>query len=155
MNKILFIVFLALFIVSCRQISTNKTTADKSGANNNNASPVAPVLHDTTKLTTIEWPDSTFINMGKMKENDKLNVSFRFKNTGDQPLTVYRAWGTCGCTVPEFPQKPIAPGEEAVIKAVFDSRGRIGHQAKEVYVNANTKPSETSVLTFIVEIVKS
>ena len=108
-----------------------------------------------TKLTTIDWPDSTFLDKGKIKAGEKLEVSFRFKNTGNKPLTIYNARGSCGCTVPEIPQRAFAPGEEGEIKAVFDSKGKPGHRSNEIYVNANTKPSETSVLTFIVEVIKS
>ena len=42
---------------------------------------------------------------------------------------MYRA--SCGCTVPEKPEKPFAPGEEGVIKAKFDSHGTsIGRNKK-------------------------
>ena len=38
---------------------------------------------DSTKFTTIQWIDSTR-DYGKIKEGQMLDVSFRFKNTGDK-----------------------------------------------------------------------
>jgi hypothetical protein len=60
---------------------------------------------------------------------------------------------SCGCTVPEKPEKPFAPGEEGVIKAKFDSKGRPrGETRKEVFVTANTSPENLTPLSFRVEI---
>ena len=43
------------------------------------------------------------------------------------PLVVTDANASCGCTVPEKPEKPILPGEMGFIKIVFDIIGRIVH----------------------------
>ena len=40
---------------------------------------------------------------------------FKFKNTGNEPLVIKNAKGTCGCTVPKWPNEPIAPGKTGVI----------------------------------------
>ncbi|MBO9660459.1 MAG: DUF1573 domain-containing protein, partial [Chitinophagaceae bacterium] len=46
-----------------------------------------------------------------------------------------------------------APGEEGVIKAKFDSRGRPkGEQRKTVFVDATTAPTQQHQLNFKVEI---
>ena len=55
------------------------------------------------------------------------------------------AKGSCGCTVPDWPRKPIAPGESAEIRVVFNSEGKNGKQHKKVSVIANTQPSTTVV----------
>jgi hypothetical protein len=108
---------------------------------------------DTANFTTIEWLDSTVKDLGKIKEGQVVEVSYRFKNTGDKPLIVAGVSASCGCTVPEKPGKPIAPGQEDVIKAKFDSKGRPkGEARKEVFVTANTKPQSSMQLSFKVEI---
>ncbi len=89
--------------------------------------------------TTVEVIDTTF-NFGKVVEGEKVTYNFRFKNSGDQPLVVTSASASCGCTVPERPEEPIAPGETAYIKVVFDSKGRVGPTHKEVYVTSNAEP---------------
>jgi hypothetical protein len=50
---------------------------------------------------------------------------------------------SCGCTVPEKPEKAFSPGEEGVIKARFDSRDKKGEVRKMVYVSSNTLPQST------------
>ncbi|MCG2617112.1 DUF1573 domain-containing protein [Terrimonas sp. NA20] len=108
---------------------------------------------DTANYTTIQWLDSTFKDLGKIKEGETVEVSFRFKNSGDKNLVITNVYASCGCTVPEKPEKPYAPGEEGVIKAKFDSRGRPkGEQRKTVFVDATTAPTQQHQLNFKVEI---
>jgi len=109
-------------------------------------------MADTANYTTIQWLDSMSVTLPTAKEGDPVNVSWRFKNTGDKPLVVANVSASCGCTVPEKPEEPIAPGAEGVIKAKFDSKGKKGHNEKHVTVDANTKPSRSHELEFQVEV---
>jgi hypothetical protein len=129
--------------------SLDKVNATSKAANNPSAPQATPI--DTANLTTVQWVDGQNKDFGKMKEGENLDVSFRFKNTGKKPLIISRVWAQCGCTVPETPQKPYAPGETGVIKASFNSTGKPGLNAKEVYMSANTNP-QTSTLVFRVEV---
>ena len=106
---------------------------------------------DPAKLTTIQWLDSV-VNSGTILEGQKLEVSFRFKNTGDKPLVIESAQPSCGCTVPVKPEEPIMPGKEGYIKAVFNSQGRTGTNHKTITVHANTKPSGTHMVEFNVTV---
>ncbi len=108
---------------------------------------------DSANFTSIQWLDSTYIDLGKVKEGQVVEVSYRFKNSGDKNLVIANVSASCGCTVPEKPEKPFSPGEEGVIKAKFDSKGRgKGETRKEVFVTANTKPENLTQLSFRVEI---
>jgi len=108
---------------------------------------------DSANFTSIQWLDSTYKDLGKIKEGQIVEVSYRFKNTGDKNLVIANVSASCGCTVPEKPEKPFAPGEEGMIKAKFDSKGRgKGETRKEVFVTANTKPENLTQLSFRVEI---
>jgi len=109
---------------------------------------------DSTSLTTIEWLDSANKDFGKIPEGKKLDVSFRFKNTGDKPLIISKVQPSCGCTVAEEPTEPVLPGNEGVIKASFNSQGRVGVNHKTLYVSANTKKTQTHELHFVVEVDK-
>ena len=106
------------------------------------------VMADTANYTTIQWLDSSFKDMGKVKEGEQVKVSFRFKNTGDRPLVIANATASCGCTKPQKPEEPIAPGAEGEIKASFDSKGRKDMNRKQIYVDANTRPSRSHELGF-------
>ena len=46
---------------------------------------------------------------------------------------------SCGCTTPEWPKEPIAPGKKAQIKVTFDPAGRPGPFTKTISVYSNGK----------------
>ncbi len=48
-------------------------------------------------------------------------------------MVVENAYSSCGCTVPERPEQPIAPGASAKMKIVFNA-AQLGPINKEVYV---------------------
>lgn len=108
---------------------------------------------DTSSLTTIQWVDS-IKNLGRINEGQKLEVSFRFKNTGTKPLIIQSVRPGCGCTVADYPKEPIAPGGEGEITGSFDSQGRENLQRKEIAVTANTKGSAYHTLVFEVDVFK-
>ena len=68
---------------------------------------------------------------------------FKFKNTGTQPLVIKNARGSCGCTVPKWPNEAIQPGKTATIEVKYDT-SRSGAFTKDVYVETNeTQPKHT------------
>lgn len=147
--KKLFIFILTGFILACNQ-------DDKTGKGNTLTEIVQETSDvDSANLTTIEWIDSTHQDLGKVTKGQVVEVSYRFKNTGDKPLIIEHARAGCGCTVPNPPKEPIPPGAEQVIKATFDSKNQqaVIH-TKPITVVANTKPSATHNLTFTVEVVE-
>jgi hypothetical protein len=112
-------------------------------------------MNDSTSYTTIEWLDS--INQalpGKIKEGSVVEISWKFKNTGDKPLIIAAVTAACGCTVADKPNEPVAPGEEGIIKARFNSQGQGPMAHKSVTVQANTKGQTTHVLNFTAEVSK-
>jgi hypothetical protein len=64
------------------------------------------------------------------------NCEFVFKNTGSEPLIIEKAVAPCGCTVPDWPKTPIAPGATASIKVTYDTK-RIGLINKTVTITSN------------------
>lgn len=110
-------------------------------------------MRDTARFTTIQWLDSSR-DYGKIPEGQKLDVAFRFKNTGSTPLVIGRVQPSCGCTVADPPREPIAPGAEGIIKASFNSDGRVGINHKSLLVTTNTRGSQSFALQFVVEVLK-
>jgi hypothetical protein len=90
--------------------------------------------------------DYTVHDFGNIKSGDKVRFSFGFTNTGKSDLIIGDARGSCGCTVPNFPTEPIAPGDTGSIQVVFNSRGKSGVQNKSITVLTNCEPA-TKVLT--------
>lgn len=91
-------------------------------------------------------PEITFekelIDMGTYKQHDDASsrCEFIFTNTGKEPLIIEKAKGSCGCTVPEWPKEPIAPGETAVMKINYDEK-RVGPYTKSITITSNAKTS--------------
>jgi len=154
MKKSLFtgLLFLAfgLFVVSCGtegadSNDTTTTAVDKTAtpAPTPTAKPAAPAA-PTGPTTTMSFTDTTF-DFGEVTEGEKVEHSFKFKNSGNEPLILSNAKGSCGCTVPQWPKEPIAPGEEGVITVVFNSKNKKGPRNQKVTITANTNPAQTFI----------
>lgn len=146
--------YLLLFLISgITAMACNQNDAkDTSASAGTEVVPSSDPLTDSANFTTIQWLDSTQQNMGKINEGQIMEVTWRFKNTGSKPLVIINASASCGCTVAEKPEQPIAPGEEGVIKAKFDSHGRAGEQNKQVFVQTNTSGTANHELSFRTEV---
>jgi hypothetical protein len=103
------------------------------------------------KLPAIKFEEELF-EFGEITQGEKVEHTFMFTNTGEADLIVTSAKGSCGCTVPEWPKKPIKPGEKGEINVVFNSEGKKGRQHKKVTIVANTQPS-TNVIAISGEII--
>lgn len=71
--------------------------------------------------------------------------SFKFSNTGTEPLLISKAKGSCGCTVPSWPKDPIAPGASAEIKVTYDTK-RPGAISKSVTITSNAVNTPVKVI---------
>lgn len=76
-------------------------------------------------------------DFGTVKEGGDAVHVFEFKNTGDKPLMIQNAEGSCGCTTPEWPKTPILPGKSSSITVKYDTRNRVGPISKSVYIKSN------------------
>jgi hypothetical protein len=114
----------------------------------------AAAMADTARYTNIQWLDSSSRNYGSIPEGQKLDVSFRFRNTGSTPLVIGQIRPSCGCTIAEQPKAPIAPGAEGQIRATFNSQGRSGINHKTLFVTTNTKGTQNYSLQFVVQVEK-
>jgi hypothetical protein len=93
------------------------------------------VLKDTT---TVTYVDSSVFHFDTLMQGDKAEHTFRIINTGEHNLVIARAFGSCGCTVPEYPKEPVKPGDTASIHVTFSSAGKEGEQNKNVTLVCNT-----------------
>ena len=86
-------------------------------------------------------------DLGTVIEGQKVQISYKFKNTGDSPLIIQNAQPSCGCTDPDWTREPIPVGGTGFVKAAFDTKGKVGPNTKTITVTANTWPKQT-VLKF-------
>jgi hypothetical protein len=113
MKKIIFVLtaFFALTFYSQAQTSTNET---------------APVM-------TFE---KNVHDYGTIKKGSDGTCEFVFTNTGKEPLILSKPRSNCGCTVPDWPQQPIMPGQSNSIKVTYDTN-RLGLINKQVTIMSN------------------
>lgn len=96
--------------------------------------------------------ESEVVDYGTIEENgDPLRV-VKFTNTGDEPLVIKNARGSCGCTVPTWPKEPIMPGEESTIEIRY-ATNRIGAINKTVKITTN-EGEEPHVIKVIGKVLK-
>lgn len=98
------------------------------------------------KLPVISFAESSY-NFGTIPEKGgKVSHTFEFTNTGDANLVIIDAKADCGCTVPEYSAKPIAPGEKGEIKVTYNPLYRPGGFTKTITVQTNAKPKKARLV---------
>ena len=142
MKKSILLIFSLVSLFSCRDI--NKKNEPELGTALQIEEKKS--IEDTSMYTRIEWIDSIDQQLGKLKPGKEVHITWRFKNSGEHPLVIESVSASCGCTVPEKPEKPLLPGEEGYIKATFNGSGT-GVIAKQVHVTANTTPTKNHTLS--------
>jgi hypothetical protein len=130
-----------LFAMSASLIACNVTDKKQNTAVGTTAGTTADnkMTEDSASFTTLQWLDSVQQNLGSINKGAVVEISWKFKNTGDKPLIIQDVRPGCGCTVAEKPTEPIAPGAEGVIRAKYDSENGSGTIHKEMTVLANNK----------------
>lgn len=90
-----------------------------------------------TKGAVISWEKTSF-DFGDIVQGEKVMHSFKFVNTGTEPLIITNIEVTCGCTIPKgWPRDPILPGGKGEIEVQFNSSGKFGKQNKVVTMVSN------------------
>ena len=123
--------------------TTTETPSDPNAVATNPATDAVTQEQVPTGPTTSIAFEHTDFDFGTVDDGEKVKHSYKFKNTGNEPLIISSAKGSCGCTVPKWPSEPIAPGGTGQIDVEFDSKGKPGKQTKRVTVTANTVPAQT------------
>jgi hypothetical protein len=82
--------------------------------------------------------DTETIDYGKINKGADGERIFVFTNIGDAPIIIQNVQSSCGCTIPEKPEKPIMPGEKGEIKVSYDTK-RVGGFYKEITITSNAK----------------
>lgn len=133
MKLLYFFAISLLMFTSCKpeskEISTNDVMNTQSADGSSKGS-----------LPEMKFEEETH-DFGRITQGEKVAFGFKFKNTGGANLIISSANGSCGCTVPEYPKKPILPGEEATVNVVFSSEGKSGMVEKSVTLVTNCEPS--------------
>ncbi len=166
MKKILIVLFsvlLAVSLVSCSESNApegDNTTpgqenvddaaaaGDATQATGAPAAPKKPGYQQQAEAmakTNVNFSSEEY-DFGQVKDGEIVRHTFKFTNTGSNPLVVQRAKASCGCTVPTWTKEPVQPGETGEIAVEFNSKNKAGMQTKTITVTGNFDGNINKVL---------
>ena len=105
----------------------------------------------TNVAAVFKWASTTH-DFGRIVQNKPVTAVFTFTNTGEMPLIINNARGSCGCTGVDYSKEPVLPGQSGSVKATFNAASP-GAFSKTVTVESNAEGGIT-VLHFKGEVVK-
>ena len=91
-------------------------------------------------------------NFGQIEWKHPASAQYVITNTGDQPLVLTEVDPSCACSVVQWTQTPIAPGDKGIITVEFDAKA-LGHFDKSIAVYSNAQP-DLAYLHFTGEVVR-
>lgn len=98
--------------------------------------------------------ETTSHDFGDIFQGDKVEYTYKFTNTGTEPIVITNVNVTCGCTTPKgWPRDPIPPGAKGEIVVAFNSAGKMGKQNKVVTVISNAA-NETNQVVFTTNVLQ-
>ena len=107
-----------------------------------------------SKGPVITWEKSTY-DFGDVPQGDKVEHTFKFRNTCTEPLIITNVQVTCGCTTPKgWARDPIGPGQTGEITVAFNSQGKWGKQNKVVTVVSNASNADGGQISFSANVIE-
>ncbi|MBT8305762.1 MAG: DUF1573 domain-containing protein [Maribacter sp.] len=116
-------------LVSCKENASNKVNTDNVA--------VAAERDEAAKQVPVMEFEKSEHDFGTIEQGTPQETVFTFTNTGNAPLVITNATSSCGCTVPNPPKDPIAPGEKGELLVKFNGSGQ-NQVTKTITVVANT-----------------
>ena len=94
----------------------------------------------------VEWLSPMHHDFDDLRRGAKAEVSFKFKNTTDEPFVIDAVRTTCGCTAASYPEVPILPGETDAIVVEYDTN-KSGYFNKKikVFFHGQRRPEVLSI----------
>ncbi|PIB27517.1 MULTISPECIES: DUF1573 domain-containing protein [Maribacter] len=132
MKRVIFAVgAVAMFaFTSCKENASSKIKSDNVAE--------AAVRDEAAKAVPVMTFDKAEHDFGTIEQGTPQETAFKFTNTGNAPLIITDAKSSCGCTVPNPPKDPIAPGESSELVVKFNGSGQ-NQVTKTITVTANTE----------------
>lgn len=147
-KRILNLMIASAFVAFAASCGNEQTGTEKETGGNADIS--SETVHNDATASGAEVdpenaPKMTFEkevhDFGEIVEGEKVEYAFKFTNTGKSDLLISSASASCGCTIPHYPEEPIAPGGTGTIDVLFNSQGKHGKQDKKITIIANTVPN--------------
>lgn len=105
-----------------------------------------PFLPQGGPQPAVEVPQA-FHDFGRIGSKDIVTQTFLVRNTGDAPLTISRAYTTCGCTTAEISADVVPPGQAVTVKLRFDAgfHDAAGQTVRRGVILENNDPEQPQV----------
>lgn len=138
---------IALFVTASVLVLCVSCNTNSGGSSGNNTTTGDTTWNPEAKKNArpVMTFEEDFHDFGKIITGEKVTHSFKFKNTGKSALLISSVGTSCGCTVSDYPKKPILPNEGATIDVSFNSEGKLGLQTKVITVFTNATPPESTL----------
>ena len=98
--------------------------------------------NEKTRMPEIEF-EKIHHDFGELIQGEKVSFAYKFKNTGNATLVISSVSPGCNCTVAQFTQTPVAPGESGSVTVNFNTETKKGLVNSTIVVQANTYPADT------------
>jgi len=114
-------IFVVVWIASGIMISCNNQTHNTNENNTDKtlATHVSQSSENENLAPVMTFKETEF-DFGTVDQGEKVTHVYKFANTGNEPLIISNAKGSCGCTVPSWPKEPIPVGGSGEIQVQFD-----------------------------------
>ncbi len=132
-------VFLIAAVSACQSESNSGEVSSRLAQDGTN-----DFVEEEIKSTTLSFNKMEH-DFGIVRVGEDYTFKFIVTNTGKNPLIIEDAKASCGCTVPEKPEQPIAPGKSDEIVVTFSPKPGQGQTSKTVTITANTVPRITTL----------
>ncbi len=138
MKKLAYL-FIATALLGCESNSGSEEFSSRLAQEGTNE-----YVEVESKTTTLSFNKMEH-DFGNVVVGEDYTFKFIVKNTGKDPLIIEDAKASCGCTVPDKPEKPIQPGMTDEIVVTFSPKPGQGVTSKTITVTANTDPKITTL----------
>lgn len=118
--------------------------------------PPIPFLPRNEAQPDIQVPEK-FYDFGTVGPQEVVEREFIIRNVGDAPLTISRAYTTCGCTTAEISASVVPPGKVTTLKLIFDAgfHDTVGQTVRRGLIIENNDPDLSQAEIWIQASVRS
>lgn len=126
------LISLGLSFTNAQSVKKTKKTTVKTSTTKSKQEPNLDIdVKDVKQVSGLISLATKAHDFGSLNKGGNGTYEFKFTNSTNEPILIKDAKGSCGCTVPDFPKYPIAPGQSDKIKVTYDTQ-RLGQFNKDV-----------------------
>lgn len=74
----------------------------------------------TPPEVAVQW-ETTEHDFGTVQHQVPQSAEFTFTNHSSEAVFITKAAGSCGCTVAEYTEEAIAPGDQGIVRATYNA----------------------------------